>query len=158
MQSPQREWAFLGSSQEFSLLLKRNCSISPKGMILVFALLAVATLGIATGFALVGAWLVLPFAGLEVAALVTAFVLTARHAADYERIEIARGRLTVEVAEGRALRRHELKRGALRVRHAPERARVLLTCAGSGEIEVGRHLDAEARVALADRLNKTLSL
>jgi len=158
MQSPQREWAFLGSSQEFSLLLKRNCSISPKGMILVFALLAVATLGIATGFALVGAWLVLPFAGLEVAALVTAFVLTARHAADYERIEIARGRLTVEVAEGRARLRHELERGALRVRHAPERARVLLTCAGSGEIAVGRHLDAEARVALADRLNKTLSL
>lgn len=158
MQSPQREWTFLGSSQEFSLLLKRNCSISPKGMILVFALLAVATLGIATGFALVGAWLVLPFAGLEVAALVAAFVLTARHAADYERIEIARGRLTVEVAEGRARRRHALERGALRVRYVPERARVLLTCAAAGEIEVGRHLDAQARIALADRLNKTLSL
>jgi uncharacterized membrane protein len=128
MHSPQREWAFLGSSHGFSLLLKRNCSISPQGMILVFALLALATLGIATGFALAGAWLVLPFAGLE------------------------------EVAEGRALRRLELNSGALRVRHVPERARVLLTCANSGEIEIGRHLDAEARVALADKLKKTLSL
>ena len=158
MHSPQREWAFLGSSHGFSLLLKRNCSISPQGMILVFALLALATLGIATGFALAGAWLVLPFAGLEVAALVLAFLLTARHAADYERVELMPGRLRVEVAEGRALRRHELNSGALRVRHAPERARVLLTCAKSGEIEIGRHLDVEARVVLADKLKKTLSL
>ncbi len=158
MQSPQREWAFLGSSQEFSLLLKRNCSISPKGMILVFAVLSVATLGIATGFALAGAWLVLPFAGLEVAALVTAFLLTARHAADYERIELAPERLRVEVVEGRRLRRHELKRGALRVRHAPERARILVSGSGADEIEIGRHLDAQARVTLADELRKTLSL
>lgn len=158
MQSPQREWAFLGSSQEFSLLLKRNCSISPKGMILVFAVLSLVTLGIATGFALAGAWLVLPFAGLEVAALVTAFLLTARHAADYERIEFASERLRVEVAEGRRLQRHELKRGALRVRHAPERARILLRGSGGDEIEIGRHLDAQARVTLAAELKKTLSL
>lgn len=158
MHSPQREWALLGSSQGFSLLLKRNCSISPKGMILVFASLAMVTLGIATGFALAGAWLILPFAGLEVAALVLAFIWTARHAADYERIEAVSGRLRVEVAEGRALRRHELKRGALRVRHAPDRACVLLSCADAQELEVGRHLDAKARLALADTLKKTFSL
>jgi len=158
MQSPQREWAFLGSSQEFSLLLKRNCSISPKGMILVFAVLSLVTLGIATGFALAGAWLVLPFAGLEVAALVTAFVLTAQHAADYERVEVVPGRLRVEVLEGRTLRRHELKRGALRVRHAPERARILVSGSGANEIEIGRYLDAQARAALAGELKKTLGL
>lgn len=158
MQSPQREWAFLGSTHGFSLLLKRNCSISPKGMILVFALLSVVTLGIATGFALAGAWLVLPFAGLEVTALVLAFLWTARHAADYERIEMVAGRLHVEIAEGQALRRHEVQGGALRVRHLPEDGRVLVTGAGSGEIEIGRHLDAEARVGLADELKKTLSL
>jgi len=158
MLSPQREWVFLGSSYGFSLLLKRNCSISPGGMIAVFAFLALMTLAIATGFALAGAWLVLPFAGLEVAALLLAFFWTARHAADYERIEAAPGRLYVEVAEGGALRRHELPGGALRVRHAPERARVLLTCADSGEIEIGRHLDARARGALAETLKRTLSL
>lgn len=158
MHSPQREWAFLGSSHGFSLLLKRNCSISPKGMILVFASLAMATLAIASGFALAGAWLILPFAGLEVAALALAFIWTARHAADYERIEAASGRLRVEVAEGRALRRHELNCGALRVRHAPDRARVVLSCADAQELEVGRHLDAEGRLALADTLKKTFSL
>lgn len=159
MDSPQREWAFLGSSHGFSVVLKRNCSISPKGMIFVFAMLAVATLSIALGFALAGAWLVLPFAGLEVVALVLAFLWTARHAADYERIEMAPGRLCVEVAEGRRLRRHEVKLGALRARHAPERGCVLLGGAGlEDDIELGRHLHAEARSGLADALNRTLRL
>ena len=127
-------------------------------MILVFAGLSFATLGIATGFALAGAWLVLPFAGLEVAALVIAFLMTARHASDYERIEVAPGSLRVEVAEGRLLRRRELKRGALRVVYAPERARIVVSGADVDEIELGRHLDAQARVALADKLEKTFSL
>jgi len=78
MDIPQREWAFLGSSHGFSVLRKRNCSISPQGMIAVFALLAFVTLGIGIGFAIAGAWLILPFAGLEVAALTLAFWVTAR--------------------------------------------------------------------------------
>lgn len=158
MQSPQGEWAFLGSSDGFSLLLKRNCSISPKGMILVFAVLALVTLGIATGFAIAGAWLVLPFAGLEVAALLFAFIWTARHAGDYERIEVASGQVCVEVSEGRALQRHALNTRGLRVRLAPQQPRVLLTGAGAAEIEVGRHLEAQARRGLADALKRTLSL
>ncbi|MBV8030569.1 MAG: DUF2244 domain-containing protein [Betaproteobacteria bacterium] len=43
-------------------------------MLGAFSALAVVTLAIGIGFALVGAWLVLPFAGLEVAALAAAFV------------------------------------------------------------------------------------
>jgi uncharacterized membrane protein len=127
-------------------------------MLFVFAMLAVVTLGIATGFALAGAWLILPFAGLEVAALVFAFIWTARHAADYERIEFTPGRLCVEVVEGHALQRHELNPSALRVGLAREWARVLLAGADAREIELGRHLDAQARVALADALKRTLSL
>jgi len=158
MHSPQREWAFLGSSDGFSLLLKRNCSISPKGMILVSAALALVALGIATGFAMAGAWLVLPFAGLEVAALLFAFIWTARHAGDYERIEVASCRICVEVAEGRALQRHALNARGLRVQLVPAQPRVLLTGAGAAEIEVGRHLEAQARRGLADVLKRTLSL
>ena len=55
-----------------------NCSISPTGLLCAFAALAAVTLAIATGFALMGAWLVLPFAGLEVLALGVAFVVHVR--------------------------------------------------------------------------------
>ena len=58
----------------------RNCSISPQGLALAFVLLAAVAIGIGVGFAAVGAWLVLPFAGLEALALGAAFFAVARRA------------------------------------------------------------------------------
>lgn len=54
--------------------------MSPAGLAMAFAALAVLTLAIGLGFAIFGAWLVLPFAGLEVLALVVAFMVYARRA------------------------------------------------------------------------------
>ena len=56
------------------------CSISPAALITVFALLAAVTVGIGLGFAANGAWLVLPFAGLEALGLAIAFFAWARRA------------------------------------------------------------------------------
>ena len=72
---PRQELAFQGQGSGFSLLLKRNCSISPSGLMLVFGMIAVVTLGIAAVFAALGAWLVLPFAGIEIVGLAAAFAL-----------------------------------------------------------------------------------
>ena len=55
-----------------------TCSISPAGLLRVFVGLALTVIAIGTGFALVGAWPVPPFAGLEVLALGAAFVVHAR--------------------------------------------------------------------------------
>jgi len=52
--------------------------MSPAGLLGAFAVLAAVTLAIGIGFALLGAWLVLPFAGLEVLALAVAFVVHVR--------------------------------------------------------------------------------
>src|SRR5687768_8938328 len=107
------------------------------------------------GFAFAGAWLVLPFAGLEALLLGAAFVVYARRAADYERIAFASGRLTVEVTEAERSRRHVLDARTLRV--CLEDGRVLLRAAGEA-LEVGRNLDAEARVRLAAELRKRLRI
>ncbi len=156
----RHESAFLGQSEDFRLLIKRNCSISPAGLFRVFALLALATLGIGAGFAVAGAWLVLPFAGLEVVALGLAFLINGRHAADCERITLAGGRLTVEVVEG--ARRARYAMDARNVRVAVDGggnfdSRVRLRGAG-GNLEVGRHFDAERRVELAAELTKRLRI
>jgi uncharacterized membrane protein len=158
--TPRHELAFLGQADEFRLLIKRNCSISPAGLFRVFALLALATLGIGAGFAAAGAWLVMPFAGLEVLALGLAFLINGRHAADYERIELARGRLTVEVAQGPRTARYEQDARAVRVAlegDANFDSRVRLRGAG-GDLELGRHLDAQARVDFAAELAKRLRI
>jgi uncharacterized membrane protein len=139
------------STPRFSLILKRNCSMSPAGLAMVFVALAVLVLAIGAGFALAGAWLILPFAGLEVLLLGAAFVLYGRHAADYERIELERGRLTVEVADAERIARYRLDDPRVSV----EEGRVVLRDAKE-ELELGRHLDAAARVELAAELEKRL--
>jgi len=52
--------------------------MSPAGLALTFLSLAAVVLAIGSGFALVGAWPVLPFAGLEVLALGAAYFAYAR--------------------------------------------------------------------------------
>ncbi|MDH5210591.1 MAG: DUF2244 domain-containing protein, partial [Betaproteobacteria bacterium] len=127
--------------------------ISPRGLLLVFALLAALALGIASAFAALGAWLILPFAGLELVLLGAAFWMTARHAADYERIERRRERLTVEVRQAERLRRFDLD--ARRARVHVRDGHVVLD-APQVRLEVGRHLDAASRAGFADELGRRL--
>ena len=125
--------------------------MSPAGLAKVFAALSLLVLAIGAGFAAAGAWLVLPFAGLEVLLLGAAFMLYARHAADYERIELEPGRITVEIAEGGLTARHQMEGATVSM----EAGRVVLRDAKE-ELEIGRHLGAEARAELAAELEKKL--
>lgn len=148
-----RELAFQEVHGGFSLTLKRNCSISPAGLACVFTALGVVVLAVGVGFAIAGAWLILPFAGLEVLLLAGAFFMQARHATDYERIALAGTQLMVEVADGERVARYELD--AARARVEVRAGQVLLQSAGS-ELAVGRHLDEESRRAFAAELKRRL--
>src|SRR6185503_20240981 len=113
---------------------------SPAGLAGVFAALALVVVTIGAGFAIAGAWLVLPFAGLEVLLLVAAYLAYARRAADYERIVLDSGRLTVEVGKAQRIERYEME--ARRARVSLEEQRVVVRGARE-QLELGRHLDAD---------------
>jgi uncharacterized membrane protein len=125
--------------------------MSPAGLAKVFAALSLLVLAIGAGFAAAGAWLVLPFAGLEVLLLGAAFLLYAQHAADYERIDLESGRITVEVADGSRITRYEMQCA----RVVMQDGRLVLRGAKE-ELEIGRHLGAEARAELAAELEQKL--
>jgi uncharacterized membrane protein len=150
-----RELPFRDGNAGFSLILKRNCSISPARLAGAFGALAAVALAIGTAFAFAGAWLVLPFAGLEIAALAAAYLAYARRAADYERIELSAGRLTVEVAQAQRMSRFEFE--ARRARVSVEKDGVVLRGAGE-ELQLGRHLDAGHRAEFAAQLQKRLRI
>jgi uncharacterized membrane protein len=150
-----RELPFRDGNAGFSLILKRNCSISPAGLAGVFLALAFVVLAIGAAFAIAGAWLMLPFAGLEVLLLGAAYLLYARHAADYERIVLDSGRLTVEVAEAEKTSRYEME--ARRARVCLEEERVVLRGARE-QLELGRYLDADTRARFAAELQKRLRI
>ena len=154
---PRQELAFQGQGSGFSLLLKRNCSISPSGLLWAFGWIAVVTMGIAAAFAAVGAWVILPFAGIEIVALGIAFGINARHAGDYERIQLGEGSVKVEVCESDSIRCHEFNAAWASVKVAGEGSsmRVLLGVPGRS-LEIGRHLQEQARLDLAGELAKRL--
>lgn len=119
--------------------------------------LVASTLGVAAGAMALGAWPVMPFAGLEVAGLVVAFRVLRRHDADYERLEVGEHEIRLEWKEaGRAARF---------VAHRPW-ARVLMACRGDRcslrlayagrAVAIGRMLSDEGRRRLADELRGKL--
>lgn len=136
---------------------RRNCSIGPRGLIGSFMIVAAVSVLIGIGFASQGAWLVLPFAGFEVAALALAFICYARHAADYERISLGAGQIEVEICDGDCVRCHRFSQAWVRlvVRDAPSETRLALQSRGQ-ELEIGRHLDGADRRKLAGELGRWL--
>jgi uncharacterized membrane protein len=141
----------------FILTLKRNCSISPEALGLLLASMMLLSFAIGITFAFFGAWMILPFAGLEMVAVAAAFYLHGRHAADYERIVLRGGRLVIEVCEADKTMVREMNPHTVRVaeRSRTRQYSVALLAEGD-EIEVGRHLDDERRRLLAATLRQQL--
>src|SRR5512140_3326181 len=67
------------------------------------AWIALTSLGIAGGAWAIGAWPVMPFAGIEVLLVVFAFHVLGRHDADFERIEIGPHEVKVEARHARSV-------------------------------------------------------
>jgi uncharacterized membrane protein len=139
---------------EYERVARRNNSLSSTGRILVFAYFFTVSFGIAGAFALLGAWLILPFAGLEMLGLYLAFSYIDRHAADFERITIADGRLTVEWFEAGQSNSREFHPGWARLVTGSD-GRLALRSHGR-ETEIGRHMNEDQRLALARELGGKL--
>ena len=140
----------------FSLVARRNNSLGPGGRLGVFAFMFVVSVGIAAAFAVMGAWPILPFAGLEMLVLYLAFRYVDRHAADYERIAIDGDRVEVESFEAGRCRRHEFNRRWARLVVTGEGERVALRSHGR-ELEIGRFVGAERRLEIARELGRRMA-
>lgn len=144
---------------DFSVTARRSYSLSPCGLLSCFLFLALVSWSIAIAFALHGAWLIMPFAGLEIAVLAWAFLHVARHSGDCERISICGSRLTVERVDGQRVRRTEFNRHWARVLLETDTqggaCRVALRAHGR-EVEVGSFVGRAERLELAQRLKASL--
>jgi uncharacterized membrane protein len=145
-----------GETAEYVYTARRNNSLSSSGRLLVFGFILTVSLGIATGFFLIlGAWPILPYAGLEMGVLYLAFRYMDRHAADYERIRIRGTSVAIEVHEGASVTHLELNRHWAKVVCEPDGSRLALRSHGR-EIQVGRHLSEEQRLEMAQDLRREL--
>jgi uncharacterized membrane protein len=147
------------NAADFTFVARRNNSLSSGGRLLALGSLAVVVFAISLGFALNGAWLVFPFAGVDILVVYLAFRYVEQCAGDYEYIAFDGDKIVV----GRQLRgraeRFEFNRywaqAKLVEAYGGERGRLLLRSHGK-EVAFGVHLTAEQRAEVARRLAEHL--
>jgi uncharacterized membrane protein len=147
-----------GPQAALRLTIRRNCSIAPRTLWLLLGATMAVSFGIGSGFAVFGAWVILPFAGLEMVALAAAFYCMGRHAGDYEKFVEEQGALKVEIRDAGRIRAYEFNPywARLVLRRRGREPRIALRSHGR-ELEIGRHLPDEGRLELATLLGQRLS-
>jgi len=138
-------------------VIKRNCSASPRQFVGFYVSLALFSLLIAGLLVWAGAWLVLPFTGVELLVVGIAFVMYARHAVDYERILLFQNRLLIERMDADKLTQMEFNPRWVRVEPgATPRDPVTLVSRGLS-VPVGIHLAQYRRRQFAVELRTWLA-
>ena len=151
-----------GPAGAAEFVIRSNRSLSPAGNRLFFAAMAAVSFSIAGAFAASGAWLVLPFAGLEMLALGAALVLCGRRAAAREIVRVAARTVDVRIERPRRApvlwrcprpwARACLERAAV----AGHPSRLLLRAHGRS-LAIGACLTDAERAGLARALNAALA-
>jgi uncharacterized membrane protein len=144
------------SSQGIVWMLKRNCSVTPAQLGWLYGSLCLVSLGIGAWFWVLGATLVIGFAGLELIAVGLAFLAYARHATDGETISLRGARLVVELEQAGHRERAEFNRDWVRIEpQAGDRS--LIEVSGQGRtVQVGRYVRPELRPVLAREIRRAL--
>ena len=145
--------ALPADSPPFVHLSAPNRSLGPEARRRVLVAIAATIFVIAAGAVAIGAWLVMPFAGLEIAVLALAFHLVAIHDEDFERLEIGDCEVRIEAREARQVTRFVAHRPWARVVFRERGARCTLGLAYAGRVvPLGRLLSEEGRRRLAGEL------
>lgn len=138
-------------------VFRRNCSFAPRQLALAYLALSVASLAIAIFFTVHGAWYVLVFAVLEIAAVGSAFAVFGRHVTDREHITLMSDCLLVEFVQRERVTSFRLDPRLTHVEPpAPGQELVALEANGI-KVEVGRFLTEWKRFELAQELRRALA-
>ncbi|GJG95925.1 DUF2244 domain-containing protein [Cupriavidus pauculus] len=138
-------------------LMKRNCSLSPRQVGWFYFSIACFSIAIAALMtAWHGAWLVLPFAGLELAGLGIALLAYARHATDYERVSVTDGMLVVETASASRVTREVFNPQWVRIELGESFRALVVLRSGKRIVRVGSYLVPYRRRKFAQELAAAL--
>lgn len=144
------------------LVIGPNASLDERGAWIFMGLISGLAVLIGSWFAAHGLWPVLPFAGLEIAAVGAALWVTQRRNRYREVLRFEGDVLYIEfgMAGRGALNVVELPRAWTRIRiesglHRNDPTRLLLQCSGQ-RVEIGRCLTDEEREHLAGRIRELL--
>lgn len=148
------------SKHNWRIVIRPNRSLSRRQLQFAFAIIAIVCLGIASGFAAIGLWPILPFAGAEVLVVGIGFYLSALGGQETEVVSVDRHKVAVEKGRRRTRERLELRRAWLQIRLLAPRirwypTRLVLRSHGK-EVELGGFLNDQERRRLAGELHQAI--
>lgn len=130
-----------------------NRSLGNEGRRVFLAAIAVTTMGVAAFAAALGAWPVMPFAGMEVALVVLAFRVLGAHDGDFEHLEVGANEVKVDARFAESATHVVFHRPWARVVMKQSGDRCTLGLAYAGRtVPIGRLMSDEGRRDLARRL------
>lgn len=134
-----------------------NMSLSPRGAVIFYLSLVLATVLVSGTAAVLGYWPVLPFAGFELLVLGIALYLVQRRGRYREVLRIGEKVIVVEKGENAVQERLEFVRhwASIEMERRPNAVLSRLVIAGQGKrCEIGECLTEAERVGLARRLEQ----
>ena len=154
----QYRWFISETPKGREWTLRRNCMLTPRQLALLMSAAGALSIAIAIGWAIQGVWTVMPFALIETAGLIAAFVFYSRHAADLDRVVIGQDRVEVVVVDGPKTTRTVCLTTQARVRYDKAGAELV----GIGElgrlVRIGRFVPAGDRQRLAQEIAGALGI
>ncbi len=148
-------------SATFEVIARPNCSLTAECKLIVVAVIALVSLIIAFFFAFMGAWFVLPFAGLEMIAVAYAFYYLHCHSCDYERIVIVDDHLSIETRSYKTFNQTSFNRYWVQVllKPSPNGDQQLYLGSHGKEVMFGHcFMTNKERIALAYQLKQQVGL
>ena len=152
---PHLESDFEQEGAGFTYYRRHASSLDVRLLKLVFGSLAAFSLLVATGFAAAGAWLIIPFAGIEIAGLAAASWLILRRSGDFERLAVRGDRVMFEIRERGRAQQFEFNRCWAKVISSGA-GNVALRSHGR-EVAIGRYCGEESRRLLVRELRSRLA-
>jgi uncharacterized membrane protein len=146
---------------DFEMVARPNSSLTAKGRFYAVVIIAAISFAVAIGFSLIGAWLVLPFAGIELLAIGYAFYYIHCHSQDYESIVIEGDQISVEKKSYKAVSKMVFNRYWVKVllRFTPNGDQMLSLRSHGKEIDFGRsYMTNDQRLELAKQLKERVGV
>ncbi|QWC95586.1 DUF2244 domain-containing protein [Polynucleobacter paneuropaeus] len=118
--------------------MKRNCALTPKQLFQFYAVLVFFSLLVGIGFLLAGVWVIMIFTCIELCALTLGFLIYARHALDYEEIQINGTVLKITKFIGSKTKTYELNSRWTQVFLPRDKPKIFVLSSENQNIELGQ--------------------
>ncbi len=141
-------------------LIRPNCSMPWRDVVRFYAGIFIVSMGIAIAFAMKGAWLILPFAGLEMLVVGIALYVVAQRAASWQEIAIDADSIRVVDHSAKRVQKLSFQRAWVRVvlkeaAISGHPSRLLLGSHGRN-VEIGNCLNEEEKRHLVVELRRAV--